>query len=248
MTGWRLLVFFSGVVAPLLLLPASLDAQAGAAVVGDAGAVKAGVRSATVTYGFERPGLSVPRFRMVIREDGTGSYEGEEIVKLDGASGVGAALAPAATHVQQQIAVTPATAKKIFNTARAEKYFNKACASRAKNIADTGAKTLSYEGPDGRGSCAYNYTEDKNVVMLTDLFLGIAATVDQGRRLEFKHRYDHLGLDAELDVLMQANDAGRAVELGTIAPVLRELTNDTELMQRVRSRAAKLLDRAGEGR
>ncbi len=40
-------------------------------------------------------------------------------------------------------------------------YFNIECASKAKNIADTGKKTLSYTGADGSGSCTYNYSDNK---------------------------------------------------------------------------------------
>ncbi len=203
--------------------------------------------TATVRFQFERRGVPVPHFRLTVHEDGTGSYEADEVVPEAHAAGSGGG-AEATTHVERQVPIGAATTQKIFKTARAEKNFNTVCASKAKNIADTGIKILSYEGPDGKGSCTYNYTEDKNIAMLTDLFLGIAATLDEGRRLEFKRRYDHLGLDAELDSLTQANTAGRAVELATIAPLLHELAEDSELMQRVRSRAAKLLDRAAEGK
>jgi len=214
------------------------------AIPGGGGAeVASPARTAAVTFQMVRPGLVVPRLRILLREDGTGSYAGEEVTPptTDG-------RAPTTSQVAREITVGALTTVKIFRVARAERFFNISCASKAKNIADTGAKTLSYAGPDGKGSCDYNYSENKNVVMLTELFLGIAATIDEGRRLEFKHRFDHLGLDAELDTLTQSNESGRAVELVTIAPVLRQLADDTELMQRVRSRAAKLLDRAGEGK
>ncbi len=211
---------------------------------------------ATVTYQFERPGLVVPRFQVLVREDGTGRYEAEEATSGlpgtqtgEGQAGTGqTGAAGASSHVKREIMISPATTAKIFKAARAERFFGIACASKAKNIADTGTKTLIYEGPDGRGSCTYNYTEKKEISMLTDLFLGIATTLDEGRKLEFKRRYDRLGLDAELDVLSQASESGRAVELGTIAPLLRELAGDTEMMQRVRLRSAKLLDRAADGR
>jgi len=216
---------------------------------------------ATVTYQFDRPGLVVPRFQVLVREDGTGRYEAEEAASGlpgtqtgEGQAGTGqtgtgqTGAAGGRSHVKREITISPAATAKIFKVARTERFFGIACASKAKNIADTGTKTLIYEGPDGRGSCTYNYTEKKEISMLTDLFLGIATTLDEGRKLEFKRRYDRLGLDAELDALAQASESGRAVELGTIAPLLRELASDTEMMQRVRLRAAKLLDRAADGR
>jgi enoyl-CoA hydratase/carnithine racemase len=78
--------------------------------------------------------------------------------------------------------------------------------------------------------------------MVSDTFLGIAYTMDEGRRLEFLHRYDRLGLDAEMILLAQEVDAGRALELGTIAPTLAAIADDEAVIQRVRTRAAKMLE------
>jgi hypothetical protein len=74
--------------------------------------------------------------------------------------------------------------------------------------------------------------------------MGIAYTLDEGRRLEFLHRYDRLGLDAEMITLSQEVDAGRALELGTIAPTLAAIADDTAVLQRVRLRATRMLEQA----
>ncbi len=147
-----------------------------------------------------------------------------------------------AKHVDEAVMLLPGTVTRIFKTARELGDFNLACASKAKNIADTGKKTLSYTGEDGRGVCSYNYTEDKKVAMLTDTFLGIAFTLDEGRRLEFLHRYDRLGLDAEMNLLAREVEAGRALELNTISPTLTAIAGDEAVMERVRLRAAKMLE------
>ncbi len=68
--------------------------------------------------------------------------------------------------------------------------------------------------------------------------------MDEGRRLEFLHRYDRLGLDAEMISLANEVQAGRAMELGTIAPTLDAIADDTAVMQRVRLRAEKLLEQS----
>jgi hypothetical protein len=198
-----------------------------------------------VTFQFVRPGLQVPRFTLRVREDGTGSYQAEQVAKSPGHT---AMPAEAAQHIDRTFALSPIMAKKIFNAAHGASRFNIACESKAKNIADTGAKTLSYSGSDGSGSCVYNYTENKTVVMLTDTFLGIAYTMDEGRRLDFLHRYDRLGLDAEMDVLSQAVEAGSALEVGTISATLSGIADDTAVMERVRLRAATLLAHAKESR
>jgi hypothetical protein len=137
--------------------------------------------------------------------------------------------------------ITPATADRIFALGRKLDRFNIECASKAKNIADTGTKTLSYTAPDGAGSCTYNYSENKDVQALTEIFLGIAETMDEGRELDFLRRYDRLGLDDAMTFLAQEVSAGRALEVGTIAASLRSIADDADVMQRVRARARTLL-------
>jgi hypothetical protein len=65
--------------------------------------------------------------------------------------------------------------------------------------------------------------------------------MDEGRKLDYLHRYDRLGLDAELASFAHEVAESRALELGTIAETLRSLAEDTDLMQRVQTRARALL-------
>ena len=119
---------------------------------------------------------------------------------------------PILRHLRSHLPVksfraSAATAAKVFALAHSLNYFNIACASTAKNVADTGKKTLDYIrlGANGSradgvlGSCTYNYTENKDVQTLTDIFQGIADTLDEGRKLDYLHRFDRLGLDAEME-------------------------------------------------
>jgi hypothetical protein len=205
-------------------------------------AAAAAATQAEVSFHIERPGLPVPKFTLRVREDGTGSYQAEEV---EGPSDRGTVRYASAKQIDRTLNLTPVTVAKIFKAARELKHFDMDCASKAKNIANTGEKTLSYAGADGKGSCVYNYSEDKQVRMLTSDFLAIAETLDEGRRLTYLHRYDRLGLDAETIALEQAAAAGRATEFGTIAPVLSSIASDPAVMERVRLRVAKLLERAG---
>jgi len=90
-------------------------------------------------------------------------------------------------------------------------------------------------------SCTYNYTENKGVNALADLFQGVAETMDHGRALDHLHRYDRLGLDAELESFSREVVDGHAIELQTIAPALRSIGAGRGLMQRVRTQARALL-------
>jgi hypothetical protein len=194
---------------------------------------------AEVSFQFDRTGLPVPRFTLRLKEDGTGRYEADQAEIAATATSM---RGQAAQHIDRPINLSKGTVAKIFKAARTLNYFNIECASKLKNIADTGKKTLSYSGADGSGSCVYNYSENKTVGTLTDTFLAIAYTIDEGRRLEFLHRYDRLGLDSEMISLAQEVEAGRALELGTISPALASIADDTAVIQRVRLKAQKMLE------
>jgi hypothetical protein len=196
-----------------------------------------------VSFQFERAGLPVPQYSVEIHEDGTGRYQADEAASVPSQSS-SAAQYVGGKHIDRVIVLSPATVAKIFKQARSLDHFNIACDSKAKNIANTGKKTLSYVGVDGKGSCVYNYSDNKNVTVLSDMFLAIAFTMDEGRRLEFFHRYDRLGLDSEISTLAHEAEEGRALELGTIAPTLESIESDTALIQRVRLKAGKLLEQS----
>lgn len=226
-----------GAIAGLVLAVApglALYAQGGPTAM-------AATRPAEVTFQFEREGLPVPRFTLRIKEDGTGSYWAEEV---ESPADKGAVQYASPKHIDRTLKLTQPTVARIFQSARELHRFDMACESTAKNIANTGKKTLGYAGADGTGSCVYNYSNNKDVTRLTNTFLAIALTLDEGRRLEFLHRYDRLGLDEEMSQLVQAVKAGRALELGTIAPVLTAIAGDGAVLQRVRSQASKLLEQA----
>lgn len=195
-----------------------------------------------VSFQFDRPGLPVPKFTLTVREDGTGTYKGETA----SISGGTMRSASPGQPIDRPIHLTAATTETIFKTARSLSFFNIECASKAKNIADTGKKTLTYTGSDGHGSCLYNYSENKGIAQLTDMFQAIAFTMDEGRKLDFMHRFDRLGLYSEMDTLNHEVQEKRALELGNIRQSLTSIANDEALMERVREKAVKLLNQTGE--
>jgi hypothetical protein len=213
-----------------------MSAALGSFARGQAGVPETSATHAKVTFAFERMGLPVPKYRLSIQDDGATVYEGEELPQVSGSS------ASLPSHpFKSVVGISPATAARVFALGQKLKRFNVTCASKAKNIADTGTKTLSYVAADGTGSCTYNYTENKDVEALTDIYQGIAETMDRGRELDHLHRYDRLGLDAAIAFLAQEVTEGHALELGTIAVSLHSIAGDAEVMERVRTRATKLL-------
>ena len=199
-----------------------------------------GQEVAKVTFQFDRPvvGVETPRYRFVIAEDGRGKYHAEL------AAPKGAAEDVQAPGIDKEVTISSPTTAKIFELARAADRFRVECASKAKGIADTGKKTLRYVGADGSGECSYNYSDVKAVVGLTEIFQRIEATLESGRRMDFKRRFDRLGLDAEMITLGNLVEGGQASNLETIVPTLRAIASDTELLERVRTRAEKMLQKA----
>jgi hypothetical protein len=218
----------------------------GVSLVGQTGPTTAdtsAVKPAEVSFQFDRTGLPVPHFTLRVWEDGSGAYQAKQVEIPASATSM---RGQAAQTIDRTINLSQGTVLKIFKAARGMNYFNIECASKMKNIADTGKKVLSYAGVDGSGSCTYNFSENKTVVMLTDMFLALANTMDEGRKLEFLHRYDRLGLDAEMTFLSQEVESGRALDIGSISPTLAAIAADSEVIQRVRLRAQKMVEQAAE--
>ena len=195
--------------------------------------------SAVITFRLERPGVALPSYVFTVHEDGRGAYE---------VTYPAAGYANVPETVTMPLLLREATAAGLFEKVRSTDHLRGGCESKAKNIANTGAKTLSYTGPDGTASCKFNYTENKAVTSLTDTFLGMAYTLDAGRDLQQKQKFDHLGLDREMNTLVAGVQDGKALEVANIAPILRSLIEDTALLERVRTRAAKLLEQSRVGR
>jgi hypothetical protein len=119
------------------------------------------------------------------------------------------------------------------------------CETKLKHLAQTGRKTIIIVTKDASPQCEFNYSDDERVNAAESAFQAIAETMQYGDRLQREHRYDRLGLDAEIDSLTSEAQAGRAIELQNIAPVLQSILEDDRVMERVRRKAGRLLQQAG---
>jgi hypothetical protein len=79
------------------------------------------------------------------------------------------------------------------------------------------------------------------VQQLTNLFQGIATTVDIGRQLAFQYRFDKLGMDKLLKQLEDLQAGHNVEELEIIAPMLHKIADDPNLMNISRQSAQHLL-------
>ena len=203
----------------------------------------------TLVFGMDHAGTVLVSYTLTVHEDGSAIYAASYPPEMPKYSPYAATVATMPnTQVSTTITLTPATTKMFFERTHATNGFVSGCESHVKNIAKTGSKTLTYTSPSQTASCTWNYTEDKNVIVMANAFEGIALTLDEGRKLQQKSRYDRLALDPEVQYLFDSVKQGHAIELGTIAVTLREIANDAQVLERVRAKAVKLLAQSNSER
>jgi hypothetical protein len=196
---------------------------------------------AQIRFTYENPKLQPSKYVVTVGEDGNGLFR-SEAGGPPPAEGEGM---PAGAQ-DRPIHISRALRQSMFATARKSKLFAIACDDGAKNIAYQGTKTLAYEGPEGQGSCTYNWSKLSQIEKLTGQFEAIATTLDEGSKLQRQYEHGRLSLDAEMELLDQMVRDGRAIEVENIAPLLRTLAGDEAVLQRVQRRARALLQGAAK--
>jgi len=142
---------------------------------------------------------------------------------------------------QQDFTMSDANRQKVFELAQKVHYFQGDYDSHLKHVAQTGKKTLQYQSRQANGSTTYNWSQNPDIEQLTKLFAGIATTIDFGRKLAFQYRFDKLGMDERLKQLEDLQASHGVEELQIIAPMLRKIWNDPNLMNISRESARRLL-------
>jgi hypothetical protein len=192
---------------------------------------------AQIRFTYENPKLQPPKYVLTVSEDGNGHFKSEGGGPTDGQS-------MSSEPQDRPIHISKTLRESMFATARKNKLFAVNCDDGGKNIAFQGNKTLEYEGPEGKGSCMYNWSKNAQIDKLTDQFEAIAATLDEGDKLQRQYEHGRLSLDPEIQVLEQMVHDGRAIEIENIAPILQSLAGDEAVLQRVQRRARALLQGA----
>lgn len=187
---------------------------------------------------FSDPDLSPTHWTLTLHPDGSGHFQSER--RIDPAAKEQAIEAP---NVERDVQVSVEFAAHVFQAARSHKFFRTECESHLK-VAFQGWKKLSYSGPEGDGSCKFNYSRDKEIQALGDSLVAVAETILEGARLEMLLQHDPLGLDHEMEFLVEAAGDGRLQQICTIRGILERLAGDEAVMERVRKRARVLLARA----
>lgn len=187
---------------------------------------------------FSNPGLTPSRWTLIVHPDGSGHFHSErgnapheDPQVLD------------VPNVDRDIQLSGQFAQRVFQAARVHRLSGAECESHMK-VAFQGWKKLSYTGPDGEVSCEFNYSKNKEIQSLADSLVAVASTILEGARLEMLLSYDRLGLDKEMEYMVEAAGDGRLQQICAIRGILERLADDPGVMERVRKRARILLARA----
>lgn len=178
------------------------------------------------------PGANPSHYEIKVTSDGHGSYSSNGLLTND---------ATPADPITLEFSLSDKVRQQIFDLAKRAKYFNGNVDSGRKNIANTGAKTLSYKDGKRTTQATYNYSLVPAVAQLTEVFQNLSTTLEFGRRLTYFHKYQKLALDDDLrrmEELAQTNSLG---DVRAIAPVLESIGNDPTVMNMTRARALRLL-------
>jgi hypothetical protein len=192
-----------------------------------------------VTVDFSNPGTNPAHWVLILHPDGSGHFHSEHGVAPSNES-----QSMDVPDVDRDVRLSPDFAAHVFQVARGHHWFREDCDSHMK-VAFQGWKKISYAGPEGQGSCTFNFSKDKDIAELGDTFVGVSETIREGARLELLLQHDRLGLDQETEFMVDAVKDGRLRQIGVIRDILERLADDPEVMDRVRKRARVLLARTG---
>lgn len=185
---------------------------------------------------FTNPSFFPSHWTLTLHPDGSGHFRSEK--------GNARSSGIEAPDVNRDIQVSIEFAGRVFEMAHKHRLFNEVCESHMKQVAFQGWKRLSYSGPDGQGACVYNYSKDQKIEDLGESLGAVASTIVEGARVELLLQHDRLGLDREMEYLVEAAGDGRVQQLGTIRGILERVANDDGVLERVRTRARSLLAKA----
>jgi hypothetical protein len=133
------------------------------------------------------------------------------------------------------------TCAKVFDLTKQAHYFEKEIDSKKKNLASTGMKVLSYKDAQKSSRATYNYSTVPSVQELTEIFQGLGATLEFGRRLEYDHHYQKLALDDEMKRMQESETSRGLQDVSAIEAILQQIVDDPSVIQVVRARAQRLL-------
>jgi len=188
---------------------------------------------ATMKFSLDFPGSDPEHYSISLSADGHAIYECSAKISPD---------SDERESYQAEFTFSDATRARIFDLAAQARYFSGKIDSGNRKLAFTGSKKLVYTDGKRNNTAEFNYSPVPPVQQLTAIFQGSAATLDYGRRLVHLHRYQKLALDEELKSMEDQARRGEIAELQAVKPILRQIYDDSSVMNVVRSRALRIME------
>ncbi len=186
-----------------------------------------------VTFDFVLPGATPPHYSIAVEPDGKATYRGDEAARE------GSVPMPPSN---QQFTVSEPTRKQIFDLAMALNCFQGDFEYHgSQRVANMGSKSLKCTYAGRESQTTFNYSTNPQLQQLTTIFQNMGNTLQYGQRLQYLHRYDKLGMEAELKSMEDAQKNKRLAELQAIQPQLQQIVDDSSIMNVSRHRAEHLL-------
>ena len=193
-----------------------------------AGAAADGAESQKCMYfSKEQFGVAVPAYTIVVRGDGKAMYW--ETANVYGGA-------------KSWLPVSAATVKMVFGAEPSVRAGS--CSGHVRAMGMMSKKTLTAWSQAGQASCTFGSSDDATVSAAAAAFMAMAETLQAGVRVDSDHHRDRLGLERDLDEYIEEVKDGKAIEVQMVAPVLRTISLDDLLIDRVRDKAAGLLKAA----
>lgn len=192
----------------------------------------------TITFTCDFPGSEPGHYVISVSDNGRASYDSNSKLSLE---------SDAEDPFHSDFTVSPAGRTRVFDLTKRARYFEGQIDSKSKNIAFTGAKTLTYKDAQRSTRASYNYSPMPAIQELTAFFQGLSTTLEFGHRLDYYLRYQKLALDEELKKMEEISNSHQLEEISAVAPVLQKIADDPAVIKVVRARAQRLLQPAGSG-
>jgi hypothetical protein len=193
---------------------------------------------AVVTFTLDFPGSEPSHYVISVSSDGHSSYDSDGKLSPDSE----------ADPFHLDFSLSPKTSGAVFDLAKRAHYFQGQIDSNKRGLASTGVKTLTYKDGQQSGSATYNYSQIAAVQQITQVFQNLSMTLEFGRRLQYYHHYQKLALDEELKRMETMANDNNLQELPAVVPILQRIVSDNSLINPVRARAQRMIERAGSGK
>jgi hypothetical protein len=184
-----------------------------------------------ISFTLDFPGGTPPFYNIAIDSTGRAEYKSTPMPKNQG------------DPYDVKFTASEATRTRLFDLARQVDFFRGNFDYTKNKVAFTGNKTLDFrDGADMRHT-TYNWSENPQIQSITTIFQNIEETLELGRQLEDKYRFDKLGVDGVLKDMEAECKDNRLAELQAIQPILSRIVKDSSMMNISRRRAEFLLSK-----